>query len=173
MALEEIYSKTSERARARAEDALNTAQNTVKKASDWVEGGKKPVQKLADASLKLSSISHQTTDKLVRAQARAVENEVVALSEYLADVADADSVRSLARRQLDILPRATRRLVDNARETVTIIRDAGGDVRGLIGDTISEMRESSLAKTTRKAASKARSAASKAKSKVADAVEAA
>ena len=173
MALEEMYSKTSERARARAESVLNTAQNTVKKASDWVDGGKKPVQKLADASLKLSSISHQTTDKLVRAQARALENEVAALSEYLSDVADADDVRAFARRQFEILPRLTRRVVDNTRETVTILRDAGGDVRGLIGDTIGEFRESSLAKTTRKAASKARSAASKAKAKVEDDIKAA
>ncbi|MEL7535538.1 MAG: phasin family protein [Pseudomonadota bacterium] len=166
MALEDIYSKTAESARARAEDVLNTAQSTVKKASDWVEGGKKPVQQMADASLKLSSISHQTTDKLVRAQARAIENEVLALSEYLSDVADADSVQTLARRQIEILPRLTRRVVDNTRETITILRDAGTDVRGLIGDTIGDIRESSLAKTTRKAAAKAKSTVSKAKAKV-------
>ncbi|MEM1261888.1 MAG: hypothetical protein AAGH76_05800 [Pseudomonadota bacterium] len=173
MAIEEIYSRTAERARAQAENVLNSAQTGVKKASDWVEGGKQPVQKLADASLKISSISHQTTDKLVRAQARAVENEVLALSEYLADVADADSIQALARRQFDILPRLTRRVVDNTRETVTILRDAGGDVRGLIGDTFSDLRENSLAKKTRKAASKARSTVSKAKAKVEKEVKAA
>ncbi len=173
MPFEDLYSKTAERARARAETVLNTAQTSVRKASDWVENGKQPVQKVADASLRMSSISHQTTDKLVRAQARAVENEVIALSEYLEDLAGSDSLQALAKRQLEILPRLTRRVVDNTRETVAILKDAGGDVRGLVGDTVSDLRESSLAKKTRKGAAKAKSAASKAKAKVEKEIKAA
>ncbi len=164
MNFENLYSTTAERAREQAEGVLESAKSGARKASDWADAGKKPVQTVADAGLKMSSISHRTTDKLVRQQASIVEGEFDALSTYFEDLAAAGDVRSVARLQLSVLPSFARRTLENGRSSLGIVAEAGADVRAVVGKTFSELRQGKA--PVKKAAKKATSAAKKTASKV-------
>ncbi len=166
MKFENLYSTTAERAREQAEGVIESAKSGARKASDWADAGKKPVKKVADAGLKLSSISHRTTDKLLRKQAQVLEGEFDAISDYFDDVADAGDFRSLARVQLELLPQLARRAIGNGRDAAGIVAEAGSDVRSLFAKTVTDLRGSKAKarKTVKKAAKTARKTAKKAKS---------
>ncbi|MEM7278379.1 MAG: phasin family protein [Pseudomonadota bacterium] len=170
MKFENMYSTTAEKARAQAEEVLKGAKKGVLKASDVVDAGKKPVAKLTKASLKVSSLSHQTTDKLLKNNAKILESELDAVSDYFADLSKVTSLRDFARHQVQVLPKFTRRTLNNGRDTLAIIRDAGQDVRGLVSETVTSIRSKPVAKkakkVAKKATSKARKTAKKATAKV-------
>lgn len=154
MKFENLYSSTAEKARTQAEDVIAGAQDRVEKAGDWVVGRKTPVRKLTSAGLKLSAISHRTTDKLLKQQAKAIEGEFEALGRFLGNVADTSNVRQFIRDQASVVPRLTQRAIANSRDTFSILRDAGRDAGGLLRGTISELRGKTVAKKARKSAKK-------------------
>lgn len=160
MKFENVYSTTAERAREQAEQVVDGARSGARKVSKLADAGKKPVKMAAELGLKLTNISHKTTEKLVKQQATIVESEFDALANYFDDMAQSRDIRSLARVQLNVLPRFTRRALTNGRDTVTLISEAGGDVRSLVGKTIADLRQKSPVK---RAAKKASAGAKKAK----------
>ncbi len=165
MKLENLYSNTAEKAREQAEDVVAGAQDRVEKASEWVAHQKTPVRKITSASLKLSAISHRTADKLIKQQEKAIEREFDALAAYLRTLASSHDVRSFVREQANVLPRVTQRMVENSRQTFSILRDAGSDINGLARSTVTEFRPT----TSRKPATRktAKTAATKTKKKTA------
>ena len=154
MKFENLYSTTAEKARTQAEEAIAGAQDRVEKASDWVVARKTPVRKLTSAGLKLSAISHRTTDKLLKQQAKNIEGEFDALGRYLDAVAKSKDVRQFVREQASVVPRVTRRAISNSRETIGILREAGSDATELLRGTVSELRGKSVVKKARKAGKK-------------------
>ena len=165
MNFENLYSSTAEKARTQAEDVISGAQDRVEKAGDWVVGRKTPVRKLTSAGLKLSAISHRTTDKLLKQQAKAIEGEFDALGRYLGNVADTTNVRQFVRDQASVVPRIAQRAIANSRDTLGILRDAGLDAGSLLRGTISELRGKTVVKKARKTAKKTTAKASAAVNK--------
>ncbi len=155
MSIENMYSSTAEKARAQAEEVLASAQGRVEQASDWVADRKQPVRKVTDMGLKLSAISHRTTDKLLKQQANVVEGEVDAMADYLKSIAEADDLRGLVREQFSVFPRFTRRALDNTRQTFTILREAGSDVGGIVRTAVTDIRTAPAAKRAKSAVKKA------------------
>lgn len=160
MKFENVYSSTAERAREQAEQVVDGARSGARKVSKLADAGKKPVKMVADLGLRLTDISHSTTEKLVKQQASIVESEFDALADYFDDLAKSSDIRSFARLQLNVLPSFTRRALTNSRETVSLISEAGSNVRSLIGETIADARQKSPAK---RVAKKAKAGVKKAK----------
>jgi hypothetical protein len=127
-------------ARGRYEAIVATARSRTEKAADRVVEGKKPVQTLSKLGLKLSAVSHRTADRVLKQQARMVEHQIDAVAHRLSAAAGAKSLGELIRTQVRLIPANASRFAEDTRETLAIVAGAGGEVRGLLAETVGEIR---------------------------------
>ncbi len=158
----------------RIDDIVDGARARAIFAADQVADGKKPVRMLSDVGIQLSRISHKTTDRFIRQQAKILSNSIDAIAGRFQAAAAATSVRDLVVTQARLVPENTARLVNDTRDALGIVVDAGAEVRGVVTSTVSELR-GKPAKPARKPAAKApakKAAAKKATAKKAPAKKA-
>ncbi|WP_405239026.1 phasin family protein [Lentisalinibacter orientalis] len=172
ISVENIFNRAAEDARGRVESVISAAQDGVERAGDWVTKGKTPVRRISDMTLRLATISHKTTEKLVKHQTKTVESTLDAAGARLKAAARAESLGALVKTQANLIPATTSRVVDNVRGTVTIFGDAAEDVGEVVKSTVTDFRQKAVkpakktakkkaAKTKKKAAKKTRRTATK------------
>lgn len=148
-------------ARGRYQAWLDGARSQTEQVAGRVRDGKKPVRTLSRLGVKLTDVSHRTTAKVLKQQTTMVEHQIDALAGRLRNVAHADSIVGLVRDQVRMIPDNASQFMSDTRATFSIVAGAGGEVRKIIGTTVSELRGASPA-----AASKGRKKKAKAKTKI-------
>lgn len=148
-------------ARGRYEAIVATARSRTEKAADRVVEGKKPVQTLSRLGLKLSAVSHRTADRVLKQQARMVEHQIDAVAHRLSAAAAARSLGELISAQVRLIPANASRFAEDTRETLAIVAGAGGEVRGLLADTVGEIRGRRRAAAKKPAAPRKKKAAAR------------
>lgn len=116
---------------------------------------KKPLRDAAKTGVKLNRISHNSVEKLVKVQAKALERSVDAGAARLELAARAPSLKALINEQVALLPETRKRIGGDLRNTWEIFVEAGSE----IGSTLRPRKAAKAASTrkkpaTRKAASK-------------------
>ncbi len=132
--------RLTDKARGRIENIVSGARHQTEQAAGRVKQGKKPVKTLSRMGQELSSISHRATTKVVRSQAKLIENQIDAFAGRLNTAAHATSVRGLVSDQIRLFPENAAQFVEDTRNTLAAVAEAGGEVRQLFSGTISELR---------------------------------
>ena len=140
--------RLTDKARGRIETIVSGARHQTEQAAGRVKKGKKPVKTLSKMGQELSSISHRATTKVVKAQTKLIENQIDAFAGRLNTAANATSVRGLVSDQIRLFPENAAQFVEDTRNTIAAVAEAGGEVRQLFSGTIAELR--GAAATTRK-----------------------
>lgn len=148
--IENPVSEIAQKARGRYEDAVKGARQRTEKAAGRVTKGKKPVKTISRLGIKLNGVTHQTANKLWKRQTKLVEKQIDALAGRLKAAADAEDLRDLVETQIRLIPENTARFADEAREAFKIVKDAGGEIREIMKDSVDELRgQKPVAKKTR------------------------
>lgn len=137
---ENTMSRIADEARGRYAMLVRQARRRTESAADRVVLGKKPVKTMSGLGLKLTAISHKTTEKVLQQQTRMVEHQIDAFARRLKAVADARNVGDLVRTQIRLIPQNVSRLAEDTRGTLSIVANAGIEVRDVLKNTISELR---------------------------------
>jgi len=154
--VENKISQTADEARARYRKMLADARVRTVKAAGAVSKGKEPVQAVSKAGLKISAISHKMTEQVLKQQTRLVEHQIDAFAGRLRAAAEATNLREFVETQLRLIPQNASRFVEDTRETVTILADAGQQVGEVVKGTVLELRgRKPAAKAAKKPARKA------------------
>lgn len=148
-------------ARLRYSAWLASARTQTRQAAGRVRDGKKPVKTLSRLGVKLSDVSHRTTSKVLKQQAKLVEHQIDALAVRLHSAARAENLGDLLRTQLRLIPANASQLLTDGREALSIVAGAGSEVRELVAGTVAELRGEKPAAAAKKAAPKPKRAAKK------------
>ncbi len=119
----------------RIDQIVDGARLRAAAAAGQVADGKKPVETLANAGVEISKISHKATGKIIKQQARIVSNSIDAVAGRLQAAAGAESFKDLVGTQVRLVPENTARLINDTRDVLGIVADAGSEVRGIVVKT--------------------------------------
>jgi hypothetical protein len=133
-------SRIADKARGRYARLVKGARQRTESAADRVALGKKPVKTITGLGLKLTAISHKTADQVLRQQTRLMEHQIDAVADGLKAAADAKNLRDLVRTQLRLIPHNVSRIAGDTRDTLSIVANAGMELRAVVKSTISELR---------------------------------
>ncbi|ANO51025.1 hypothetical protein [Woeseia oceani] len=154
---------------------VNGARQRSKRAAQRVTAGKKPLQALAGLGLKLSAVSHRTTDRILKQQTALTANQLDLIALRFESAADASCLRDLVKKQIRLTPEQLSRLGRDTRASFGIVLDAGSEARDVVADTLGSLRKPrkvakaparKAAKTTKKTVAKASKSAKKTSKKV-------
>lgn len=164
--VERSINRIAEQARSRYAALLGAARNQTEQAAGVIRNGKKPVKTLTRFGVKLTDVSHRATAKVVKQQAAMVEHQIDALATGLRAAANADGLRDLVRGQFRRIPENASLLLTDGRATLSIVAEAGGEVRQLVAGAVAELRgRSTTPRKTSKKAAKTRATKVKSKAK--------
>lgn len=152
--LENAISRIADEARGRYRETVSGARQRTARAAGRVAGGKRPVKTVSRFGLKLSAVTHRTADKVWKQQTRMVEHQIDAFAGRLNAAAHATDLRDLVTTQVRLIPQNVSTLAGDARDTLSIVAGAGGELRELLRGMVEELRGRKPAakpKTRRKA----------------------
>jgi len=157
--IQESISRIADEARSRYSMLLSQARKQTSYAAGAVSKGKGPLKVVSKLALKLTAVSHKTTDKVLKQQVKLVENQIDAVAGRLRAAATAADLRDLVSTQIRLIPENVSRFTEDARGALLIVSGAGKEVGQLMKGTVAELREPAKApkaakKTTRKTAGK-------------------
>lgn len=151
-----------------ADRAIASLRSAGLGTANLISRAKTPVNAFADTSLKLNNLSHKSIEKLLKQQVAILRDIIDGGVRRLEMASRAQSVRTLVDRQVSTLPKSRDHAMQNARKTVSIVRDTGeafGDLfRDVVVDISSARKSKPAAKkkaTGRKPAAKKASAKKK------------
>ena len=162
--VERSLSRIADEAKIRYDALLDDARHRTERAAGSVRNGKRPLKTLTKLGVDLSSLSHKTTAKVLKQQTKMMENQLDALAGRLRTAAQARSLTNLVRDQLRLIPENASQFVKDSRATLSIVADAGSNVRELFGETASELKSGPRPATKKKARRTAKKAAKTASS---------
>lgn len=142
--LENAISRIADEARGRYREVLAAARQRTAEAAGRVAGGKKPVKTLSRFGLRLSAVTHRTANKVWKQQTRMVEHQIDAFASRLKAASQAADLRDLVSTQIRLIPENASTLVGDARDAVSIVTGAGGEVRDILRGTVDELRGRNL-----------------------------
>ena len=93
--IENSISRIFDQAISRYQALLTGAREQTGKAAGRVVRGKKPVKTISKLSLKLTAVTHRTADKVLKQQAKMVENQIDAVAGRLRAAAESRNLREL------------------------------------------------------------------------------
>jgi hypothetical protein len=164
--IEQSLNRIAASAEGRMRAIVDGARQGSKRAASGIEKGKKPLKTLSGLGLKLSAVSHQTTDRVLKQQTQLAANQLDAIARRFESAAKATCLRDLVKKQIQLTPEQFASLSRDTRASLGILVDAGADARDILGGTFNELKKAGKSRTA--AASKtAKKTAKKAKAKVA------
>lgn len=153
--LEASIDRIQHRARGRYQQLLDNVRSRTEQAAGRIGGGKKPLHTLSNLGIKLSGVSHRTTDALLRHNTKLLENQLDVIALRFRKAADARSVRDLIGTQLGLVPEQVGRLASDTRASLGIVVKAGSEARELLKGTVSELRGAQTTRARKPARKKA------------------
>jgi hypothetical protein len=145
--IENSISRIFDQAISRYQGLLAGARQQTDKAAGRVQRGKKPVKTISKLSLKLTAVTHRTADKVLKQQAKMVENQIDAVAGRLRAAAESRNLRELVGTQIRLIPVNASQFAKDTRAALTIVAGAGSEVGGLVKNTVAELRGVSVTKT--------------------------
>lgn len=155
--IEQSMNRIADGARGRFRGMIDNARRGGQRAAATVAEGKKPVRTLSGLGLKLSAVSHRTTDRVVKQQTKLTVNQLDAIAERFESAAGATCLRDLVKKQFRITPAQFQRFANDARESFGIILEGGNEAREVVKGAVQELRAKQpkpRTKTARKAPAK-------------------
>jgi len=146
--IENSISRIFDQAISRYQALLTGARQQTGKAASRVVRGKKPVKTISKLSLKLTAVTHRTADKVLKQQAKMVENQIDAVADRLRAAAESRNLRELVGSQIRLIPVNASQFAKDTRAALTIVAGAGSEVGGLVKNTVAELRGVAAPKTT-------------------------
>ena len=125
---------------SRIDDIIEAARGRARQTAKQVAESKKPVKMLAGAGVKLSKASHRATDKLIRQQAKIIQHNIDAVAGRFKAAAKAESFKDLVTTQVRLVPENASRFIAETRDAFGIVANAGVEMRGIVVDTVTELR---------------------------------
>jgi phasin family protein len=110
-------------------DPVKAARSASMKSAERIKALKDPIRAMSRSGVKLTAISQNTAERLIQLQEQLVTSALTDAAAQLERAARADNVVALVRDQADVLRATRERIVSDITEAVTILKDAGGDVR--------------------------------------------
>lgn len=110
-------------------DPVKAARAASLKSAERIKALKDPIRAVSRSGVKLTAISQSTAERLIQLQEQLVTSALTDAAAQLERAARADNVVELVRDQADVLRATRERIVSDITEAVTILKDAGGDVR--------------------------------------------
>jgi Phasin protein len=157
----EMTAGVRDQAGAYAARATQAARIGVDRAADTVLAAKTPVERLADAGLRLNKLSSQYVEQFVSQQANATQDLLADGAQRLRVLAKAHSLRDAWSDQVELFDLTRARATQSMQRTLEIVSDAGRNVSELAVETYAELlrvpvkaRKSPARKTVRKSARK-------------------
>ena len=138
--LENSISRIAEEARGRFLTLIDNARRSTEQAAGAVKKGKAPLKTVSKFGLKLTAVTHRTTDKVLKKQVKLVEDQIDAVAGNLSAAAAATDLRNLVGTQLSRVRDNVASIVGDAQDTLQIYVGAGKEVRGIFADTVAELR---------------------------------
>lgn len=126
-------------ARGGVRGLITSARRGGERAADAVVKGKKPLATLSGVGLKLSAVSHRTTDRVLKQQTALASNQLDLIARRFKAAAAATGLRDLVADQVRLTPEQFRRLGLDARQSLSIIAAGGVEARDVVRDGLSEL----------------------------------
>jgi len=120
-------------------EPLEAARAATLKSAARLKALNDPIRTLARSGVKLTAISQGTAQSLIELQAQVVTTALTEAAAQLERTARSKNVKDLIRDQADVLKATRDRIVQDITQTVTIFKDAGGDVSKVASDTYAKV----------------------------------
>lgn len=160
--IEQSINRISSGARGSVRAVINGARARSQYAAKTVVNTKKPLNTLSGLGLKLSAVSHRTTDRVVKQQTQMAAHQLDLIAARLQSAAGATCMRDLVKKQLKMTPEQFKRFGRDTRDSLSIFVEAGSEAREVVKGTFKTLRKQDVTPRT-KATRKKRTAAKTAK----------
>ena len=145
----------AERASRLRTEPVKAAREATAKSAQRIKALNPRIRAVSRSGVKLTAISQGAAERLIQLQEQLVTSALTDAATQLERAARADNVKDLVKDQAEVLRATRERIVSDITEAVTILKDAGGDVRKVATHTYESV--------TGKAAPKAKAARRKVK----------
>lgn len=159
--IEKLADTVKAESRELADRAIKGLRTAGLETAGIITKTKKPVHAIADTGLKLNTLSHKSIEKLVKQQVAAIDEFIDGSAERLEKAARARTVRTLVEGQISTLPKTRKHAVQNARKTVTLVRETGDAFGDLFKDVVVDIASARKPAAKKKTAGRRKAAASK------------
>lgn len=141
-------------------EPVKAARAATAKSAARIKALNPRIRTMSRSGVKLTAISQATAERLIQLQEQLVTSALTDAATQLERAARADDVRSLVKDQAAVLRATRERIVSDISEAVSILKDAGGDVRKVATHTYESMTgktapKAAKAKATRRKAKRA------------------
>ncbi len=135
----EMTANVRDQAGAYAARATHAARDSADRAADKVLAARTPVERLADASLRLNKLSAHCVEQLVSQQAATAQELLADGAQRLRVLAKARSLRDAWSDQVELFDTTRARTTQNLQRTLAIVSDAGRNVSELAVETYADL----------------------------------
>lgn len=146
----ESINRIADGARANFRAAVSGARGRSMQAAQRVVETRRPLEALTGVGLKLSAVSHRTTDRVLKQNMQLAVHQLDAVAERLESAATAACLRDLIRKQIKLTPAHVSRFGRDARESLTIVAEGGMEAGDVLKSAVSALKSSATAPAKRK-----------------------
>jgi phasin family protein len=143
-------------------DPVKAARAATARSAERIKALNAPIRAVSRSGVKLTAISQSTAERLIHLQEQLVTSALTDAATQLERAARADNVTDLMKDQAEVLRATRERIVSDITQAVTILKDAGGDVRKVATHTYESVTGKAEAAPKKKAARKTARASRKA-----------
>ena len=143
-------------------DPVRAARTASAKSAQRIKALNAPIRAVSRSGIKLTAISQSAAERLIQLQEQLVTSALTDAATQLERAARAEKVTDIVRDQADVLRATRERIVSDITQAVTILKDAGGDVRKVATHTYASVTGKAEATPRKKAARKTKRATRKA-----------
>lgn len=141
-------------------EPVKAARAATAKSAARIKALNPRIRAVSRSGVKLTAISQATAERLIQLQEQLVTSALTDAATQLERAARADDVRALVKDQAAVLRATRERIVSDISEAVSILKDAGGDVRKVASHTYESVTgkatpTTAKAKATRRKAKRA------------------
>jgi phasin family protein len=134
--IEQIADNLKAESRLLADRAVAGLRSAGLETAGLISRTKRPVHVVTDTSLKINNLTHKSIEKLVKQQARMLDDLIDGSVQRLEMASRAKTVKTLVDGQISTLPKSRDHAVSNARKTVALVRDTGESFGDLFKDVV-------------------------------------
>lgn len=146
--LNETLDRIAAGARANFRAAVAGARGRGHKAARRVAETRRPLEALAGVGLKLSAVSHRTTDRVLKQNTQLAVNQLDAVATRLESAATATCLRDLVKKQIALTPEQFARLRSDARASLSIVAEGGSEAGSVLKSAVNGLGARKATRTT-------------------------
>ena len=135
----ELTANVRDQAGAYAARATHAARDGADRAADTVLAARTPVERLADAGIRLNKLSADCVEQLVTQQASTAQELLADGAQRLRVLAKARSLRDAWSDQVELFDVTRARTTQSLQRTLAIVSDAGRNVSELAVETYADL----------------------------------